>query len=296
MPFLGDRFAIEALWVAGARPPSPAGFAGPHRHREHRCVGLLAACRLRPAGELVGERAAEPWADLDAPEPVALGRATRALARPRLLLRAIHDDESTRLLELEVCDLQVDRLGDAKACPHEHLGERPVDLDAGVQVARDLVQAQVVVLDVGRGEALDAERGIAGDHALLDRGVQAHDEGAERVVDRLGRDLADFDPLAPARPSTRARARRRACRAEPPRTPATGACARRPRTRSTRSARDMPFAGAASPATSRRTSAWCGGSRRARCCSVTLRRAARAADSLENPRLLVELPSERRVT
>src|ERR1039458_9515628 len=48
---------------------------------------------------------------------------------------------------------------------------------------------------MGRGKTLDPESGIDRHHAILDRGVQADDQGAERVVDRLGGDLAGFDLL-----------------------------------------------------------------------------------------------------
>src|ERR1039458_7235351 len=102
---------------------------------------------------------------------------------------------------------------------------------------------------MGRGKTLDPESGIDRHHAILDRGVQADDQGAERVVDRLGGDLAGFDLLGLLRHPPGGQARYRACRVEPPRTPATDAYGRRRRMPSMRSAQGMACVDEASRST-----------------------------------------------
>ena len=79
-------------------------------------------------------------ADLDAAEAVALGRAIGAALRVGLLLRAVDDDHPSGVLELEVADLQGDRLGDPQPGMDQHLRERPVRIEAGIEVEGDLLQ------------------------------------------------------------------------------------------------------------------------------------------------------------
>lgn len=134
-----DRVAVKGLLIASADPPFALGLASTHRHDEEGRVLLVAACHLGSARELVSEGAAEPRADLDAAELVALGRAVRSLSCACLLVGAIDDDESARLLELQLSDRQSDGLRDAQARSHEHLGERPIDLCTGIEVQRDLL-------------------------------------------------------------------------------------------------------------------------------------------------------------
>jgi len=52
------------------------------------------------------------------------------------------------------------------------------------------VETEVFPLDVGGGEAVDAQGGIGNDEPVLDSVVQADHEGDQGVVDRLGRELA----------------------------------------------------------------------------------------------------------
>jgi hypothetical protein len=56
-----------------------------------------------------------------------------------------------------------------------------------VEVGVDLVQAQIIALDVLRGQALNPGSRIARQLALAGRIVQTRDERRERVVDRLRR-------------------------------------------------------------------------------------------------------------
>ena len=57
------------------------------------------------------------------------------------------------------------------------------------------MQAQVLALEVRAGQALDAERWVARNHAILDGRVQTDHEPAQRVVDRLSAHVPRLDRL-----------------------------------------------------------------------------------------------------
>src|SRR5205085_2350842 len=90
---------------------------------------------------------------------------------------------------------QTERLRYAQAATDQQLRERSIETGARVEVARDLVETQIVALDVGRRKPLDPQRGVRGDESILNRVVEADHERAERIVDGLRRELASLDDL-----------------------------------------------------------------------------------------------------
>ena len=153
--------------------------------------------RDAPAGRR-SDRARAPGPISTDAESVGLGRADRS---PRLA-RAVDDDHAAGVLELQIADPQRRAPRRCAGRCRSALGERPVDLRAGVQVEGDLVQAQVLALDVRRPAAAGPERRVASRSAVLDRIVQAHDQRPERVVDRLGAPFRRPRPPRPAHPSS----------------------------------------------------------------------------------------------
>jgi len=100
-----------------------------------------------------------------------------------------------RRLQLEVADTKRERLGDPQAAADQKLGQRPIDVRAGVEVARDLVQPQVLPLDVRGRKPLDLQRWVDGQQAILDRRIETDDERPERGVRRLWCQLAGINLL-----------------------------------------------------------------------------------------------------
>lgn len=83
----------------------------------------------------------QAWTDLDGAESLALGRR-RPVRAPRALARDMDDAR----VEIDIGPADGERLGDAGAGTDQELGERAVAVGAGIEVAVDLVQAQVVDL------------------------------------------------------------------------------------------------------------------------------------------------------
>jgi hypothetical protein len=54
--------------------------------------------------------------------------------------RAVDDDRAARLLQFQVVDPKRQRLGDPQPAPDEQLGQRAVNIRAGVQITRNLVE------------------------------------------------------------------------------------------------------------------------------------------------------------
>ena len=139
-------------------------------------------------------------------ELVGLSRPAHCLSRTRLLVRAIDNDDapgSSRVASA-VCSAIASEM--RRPARDQDLRQRPVHVYTAVEVERNLVQAQIVVLDVRGGQALDAGGRQAGGASLT--AAFRHDEGAQSVVDGLPPRPFRLRPPRPGAPSIRGRARR----------------------------------------------------------------------------------------
>ena len=103
-------------------------------------------------------------------------------------------------LELEVAGAQRERLGDPQAASDQSLGQRPVDVRARVEVARDLVAGAGTRVRCGPEAAADP-KGRVGRRCRPSStaSLRQTDQRAERVVDGLGRQLAGLNRLGQLR-------------------------------------------------------------------------------------------------
>ena len=123
---------------------------------------------------------ASPWPEVHGAIAVALRRAVAVG-----LSRAQHAD--CRVVEVDVVPGECDRLADPHTGGDQELRERPIDRHARIEVAGDLIEAQVVALDMGGRESLHAGRRVPRELSFPARIVQAGHECSQRVVDRLRR-------------------------------------------------------------------------------------------------------------
>jgi hypothetical protein len=88
--------------------------------------------------------------------------------------------------EIDVFPDEAERLGDPQAAADQQFRQWAVCGRAARQVQIDLVDAQVVALEMSERKALDACGGVGLQQPVVGRLVEADDEHAERVVERLG--------------------------------------------------------------------------------------------------------------